>query len=96
MNEIIRKNLWQQLDNVRQKDWIKAGERLELFVSYKMGKGSHAVIRDPNNPNLNDINGLITTVQKKLYKEANQTIFKHLMTFGIEEDNIWKALKRLS
>ncbi|MBU3942912.1 hypothetical protein KKA24_02925 [Patescibacteria group bacterium] len=96
MNEIIRKNLWCQLGNVKQKDWLKAGVKLGLFVSSKLGKGSHAVIRDPNNPNINDINGLISTVQKKLYKEANQTIFKHLMAFGIKEDDIWKALKKLS
>lgn len=92
---IQRRDLWEGLGNIKQKDWEKAGIRLGLNVSVKGGKGSHIVIRDSKYPDPVDIRGLIATVQKKLAKQHNQTIFKHLLDHGIPEDDIWKALKML-
>jgi len=92
---VSRKELWQGIGKVKQKDWKKAAMRLNLNVSVSGGKGSHIVIRDPNCQNQNDIDSLIATVQKNLAKQLNQTIFKHLLEYGISEDDIWKALKML-
>jgi len=91
-NRITHKDLWKSLDGVTQKNWESAADRLGLSFSYCYGKGSHAVIRDPQYPDPADIRGLIVTVQKNLYKQANRSIFKKLIDWGISEDDIWKAL----
>ena len=67
-DKINRKDLWERLGNIKQADWIKAGEKLGLTVSIKGGKGSHIVIRDPKSPDPDDIGDLIATVQKDLAK----------------------------
>ena len=94
-NKIKHKELWQRMGNIKQRDWIKAGGRLGLHVSIKGGRGSHIVIKDPKCSNPVGIRGLITTVQKDLRKQHNQTIFKQFLDYGIEEDRIWRALKML-
>lgn len=94
-DRIRNKDLWQGLGKIKQKDWIKAGRRLGLNVSTKEGKGSHAVIRDPKCQDPSDLRSLIATVQNDLGKQHNQTIFKHIIDFGIPEEKIWRALKML-
>jgi len=94
--EIIRKNLWLQLNNIKRPDeWLKCAEKLGLRTTRSTSGTSHCTIRDPNNLDNDDIKSLIATVQKNLYKQANHTIFKNLMRFGIPEDDIWKALGKL-
>jgi len=85
-----RKELRSKLDKVTQKDWIQVAERLSLPC--EGGKGSHCVIRNTKFP-INDIRSVISTVQSNLYREANLTIFKNLVNYGISEDDIWRALK---
>lgn len=93
---ISNKGLWQSLGKIKQKHWAKAGEILKLWVDYKGGKGSHITLRDPAYfPDSSDVKCLIATIQKDLYKEANQSIFKHLLDFKIQENDIWRALKML-
>ncbi len=93
-DRVKRKGLWQKLDQVKQRDWLKAGKNLGLFVSSTQGKGSHGVIRD-SKFSVDNPKGLVTTVQRRLYKEANQGIFKNFLHYGFEEDDIWRALKFL-
>ena len=92
---IIRKNLWQSMEKITSADWCKAGQRLGLDVSTSYGRGSHAVIRNPQYPDPSDSRGLITTIPRHLYKDMNRRIFKQILFFGITEDDIWKALKML-
>ncbi|KKW11367.1 MAG: hypothetical protein UY50_C0015G0011 [Parcubacteria group bacterium GW2011_GWA2_49_9] len=93
---IKRKQLWVQLNNVkRPQEWMKAAEKLGLSVAASSGGTSHCTIRDPNNQNREDIKSLIATVQKNLYKQANQHIFKQILNFGKSEDDIWRALGML-
>jgi hypothetical protein len=94
-NRIAHKDLWKSLDGITQKNWESAANRLGLSFSYRFGKGPHAVIRDPQYPDPADTRGLIATVQKNLYKQANRSIFKKLRDWGISEDDIWKALELL-
>ncbi len=91
---IKRRDLYQRLNNVSQKDWKKAYRRLNLDFLEDYGKGSHGVIWDTQYP-MENMRGLIATVQKRLFKEANQGIFKNLIIYGVAEDEIWKALKIL-
>ena len=94
--DIRRKDLYNGLNNVKQSDWIKAAGILGLSAVKSISGGSHTYnIRDPKNPNPQDIQGLISTVQIHLYKQANQKILKRFIAFGIEEDKIWKALGKL-
>lgn len=91
------KELWDQLSNLKQKDWVKAAERLGIAVCYSNSGTSHYLsLRDPSNTDPNDIRGLIATVTPNLYKQANQKIFKKVSTFcaknGISEDRLWKSL----
>lgn len=96
INEIVRKDLWRRLNNVTSKDWKRAGERIHrIKVEPASGKGSHCVFRDASNPDKTNPNSLIATILKKTFKQANHSIFKHIMTFGIPEDEIWQALKFL-
>ncbi|MCG2808822.1 MAG: hypothetical protein L6275_00550 [Candidatus Portnoybacteria bacterium] len=96
VNTIVRKDLWQRLNNVTSKDWEKAGKRMRgVKVNPAGGKGSHCVFRDVSNLDKTNPNSLITTIIKKTYKQANHTIFKNIMAFGIPEDEIWRALKFL-
>ena len=92
---ITRKDLWQSMGNITPADWCNAGRRLGLSVSTSYGKGSHAVIRNPQYPDPSDMRGHITTVQHGLHKDMSHKIFKQLLNFGIAEDDIWKALKML-
>ena len=77
----------------------KTAERLanqgyNLYYSTTGGRGPHGVVRDcdysPDN-----IRSLITTVQKDLYKQRNQQIFKQFLDFDVKEDDIWEALGML-
>lgn len=55
--------------------------------------GSHYVnTRDPKLPDPKDIRGLITTLTPNCFKQANLQIFKRFLSFGIEEEKIWKGL----
>jgi len=94
-NRIKNKTLWRSIGKLKQKDWIKASKRLGLNVSTTGGRGSHCVIRDPKFKNPNDTRSLIATIQKNLFKQANETIFKQFINSGILEDDIWRALKML-
>jgi|SRR3989344_5858577 len=96
-NPIIQyKELWKGLNNVKQSDWIKAAEKLNLTVVKSNSGTSHThKIRDPKNTNLDDVRGVIAVLQVNLYKQANQQIFYCLLKFGIKEDEVWKALGKL-
>jgi hypothetical protein len=92
-----RQELWDQLNNLKQRDWIKAAETLGIAVHYSSSGTSHYLsLRDPSNPNPNDIRGLVSTVMPNLYKQANQKIFKKVLGFcvkkGISEDRVWESL----
>ena len=78
---IERKDLWQGLENIRQNDWGKVARKLGLDFNTSWGRGSHAVIRNPQFPDPSDIRGFITTIQKSLGKQHNQRIFKFIHIF---------------
>ncbi len=95
-DRIKRKNLWVRLNSIKQpRQWVTAAERLGLTVVSSSGGTSHVTIRDPSIPNREDIASLIATVQRNLYKQANQRIFKQILAFGKGEDDIWRALGML-
>lgn len=92
-SRIIRKKLWPKLASIKkQKEWLDAADRLGL--PYTSNGSGHHVIRNSKFPD-SDIRSLIATIQTNLYKEANQTIFKNLLNYGIPEDDIWRALELL-
>jgi len=71
--------------DITQSQWKKACLKLGLKVETKHGKGSHILIKHPQTEHK-------YTVQKDLHKFINMKIFKKLLEWGFEEENIWKAL----
>lgn len=93
-NDIAHKDLYQQLGNVKKgEDWLRMGEILGLRIC--RGSKHPATIRDPRLPDDNGRASLIATIQSHLNKGMNQAIFKEILRFGIDEDEIWKALGML-
>lgn len=71
--------------DIRQKDWIKACKKLGLKVDCSRGKGSHCLI-------IHLQTNKKYTLQKNLHKFINIKIFKKMLEWGFQEEEIWKAL----
>lgn len=96
--QIKRKGLWSQLNNVNQSDWIRAATLLGFNVVKSNSGTSHThSVRDPKFTDMRDIRSVVAVLQKNLYKQANREIFNCILDYGngIEEDDIWRALKKL-
>ena len=52
----------------------------------KHGKGSHVLIKHPNTEHK-------YTIQNNLHKFINMKIFKKMLEWGFDEEQIWDALK---
>lgn len=72
--------------DITQSEWIKACAKLGLTVETKHGKGSHVLIKHPKTEHK-------YTIQRDLHKFINMKIFKKMLEWGFEEENIWEALK---
>lgn len=73
------------LSDLKQKDWIRACQKLGLEVDCSKGKGSHCLIINPQTHKQ-------YTLQRKLHKFINIKIFKKLLEWGFEESAIMEAL----
>jgi predicted RNA binding protein YcfA (HicA-like mRNA interferase family) len=73
------------LSDIKQKDWLKACNKLGLEVNKKAGKGSHALVKSP-------VSGAKYTIQNHLYPIANIQIYKKLLEWGFSEEEIDNAL----
>lgn len=71
--------------DINQSQWKKAALKLGLIVKTKHGKGSHILIQHPQT-------GRKYTVQKDLHKFINMKIFKKLLEWGFDEEDIWEVL----
>lgn len=71
--------------DITQSQWQKACFKLGLSVETNHGKGSHILIKHPQTAHK-------YTIQRDLHKFINIKIFKKLLEWGFEEDEIWKAL----
>ena len=75
------------ITNLSQKRWIKACKKLGLVVDTKKGKGSHIRVSHPNG-GLHPL-----TIPNHTHKIINLAIYKALLEWGFEEEEIDKALK---
>lgn len=86
-----------QIKNLNQKDWMKACEKLSLFVVPASGKGSHcAVFKSPDCPP-QDSTCLVLTIPHKIYPNFQRDIVKKLVLYGIKsgtytEKDLWEIL----
>ena len=71
--------------DISQVQWAKVCLKLGLEVETKHGKGSHILIKHLQT-------GRKYTIQKDLHKFINMKIFKKLLEWGFDEEDIWKAL----
>lgn len=94
-DRIKRKDLWQRLSNIKKKEvWMRAASALGLHVTQPKGGSSHYAIRFPGYENW-DSKGLISVVYDPVRKDVSEAIFKKLLDKGYDEDEIWKALRKL-
>lgn len=91
---IKRRDLWKRLNNLKHKDWKRAGDRLGLYIDKKGGNGSHFLLADVNYSS-GDKRYMVTTVPRALHKKMNEMIFEQLIERGFAEDEIWRALRLL-
>ncbi len=71
--------------DITQSQWIKACHKLDLVVESKHGKGSHVLVKHPKTEHK-------YTIQKSLHKFINMKIFKKMLEWSFEEEQIWDAL----
>jgi hypothetical protein len=72
--------------DITQAEWIKACRKLGLILDCGFGKGSHARIEHPQTK-------AKYTIQHNLHKFINIKIFKKMLEWGFEEEQVWDALK---
>lgn len=77
--------LSRSFSDITQAQWERACFKLGLKVNRKPGKGSHILVKHPRT-------GHKYTIQKNLHKFINIKIFKKLLEWGFNEENIWDAL----
>ena len=75
-----------RFSDLKQKDWIRACRKLGLDVEIGRGKGSHCLIKHPRTNQK-------YTLQCHLHKFLNIKIFKKMLEWGFEEDDVWNALR---
>ena len=89
-NNIIHKDLYVKLGNIKTNQWLKACEKLGLRVC--RGSKHPSTVRNPNMPDDDGKASLIAVIPNNLHKIMNQAIFKEIHMFVTDEDQIWKAL----
>ncbi|MBI5077366.1 hypothetical protein HZB94_03215 [Candidatus Falkowbacteria bacterium] len=72
--------------DITQSQWIKACRKLGLIVDFSSGKGSHVRVEHTQTQ-------AKYTIQYNLHKFINMKIYKKMMEWGFEEEQIWDALK---
>jgi hypothetical protein len=95
---IQRGKLVDALKNYTQSDWVKACERLGLFVPPEGGKGSHRSAYKSSDCPMADSTCLVSTFVQKMYPEIQRDVFKNVLFYGqasgkYDEDDVWRALK---
>jgi hypothetical protein len=87
------KDLHQSLGNIKTaKQWLDAATKLGFSITRPRGGSSHSSIRKVHSKPEDGIQGLITTVYDGMGKQVNQKVFKKLLEYGVEEDDLWRAL----
>lgn len=76
----------ESLADIKQADWIRACTKLGLRVEKNRGKGSHALVKQPDGE-------ARLTIQSDLHKIINQKYFKKLIQWGFTEERIFEALR---
>jgi len=71
--------------DITQAQWERACFKLGLTVEKRAGKGSHILVKNYNTNHK-------YTIQKNLHKFINLKIFKKLLEWGFNEEDIWEAL----
>ena len=64
---------------------MNACRKLGLIIDCGFGKGSHVRVTHPKTH-------AKYTIQYKLHKFINMKIFKKMMEWGFDEEQIWEAL----
>lgn len=93
-------HLTAQIKNLKQKDWVKACKKLNIWIAEGGGKGSHVCGYKKENCDRSDSTMLVITIQKHLTPNIQTDKLKQLVAYGRDtesytEKDVWKALKIL-
>lgn len=93
-------HLTAQIKNLKQQDWLKACNKLGIWIAEGGGKGSHVCGYKEIDCDRSDSTMLVITIQKHLTPNIQTDKLKQLIAYGKEskkftEDDVWKALKIL-
>jgi len=72
--------------DITQAQWLRACLKLGLLIETNSGKGSHARVE-------HSVTHAKYTIQHSLHKFINIKIFKKMLEWGFDEEQIWDALK---
>lgn len=98
--KIERGELTKQIKNLKQDDWRKACEKLNLWVVTSGGRGSHIAVYKDIDCDRSNRENLVITIQKHLTPNVQTDKLKQLIAYGslsqnYHEDDVWRALKIL-
>lgn len=88
------------IKNLTQSDWVKACERLGLWVPDGAGKGSHRCAYKEENCDRTDSRMLVATIQKHMTPNIQTDKLKQIVAYGLQskkysEKEVWKALGKM-
>lgn len=87
-----------QIKNLNQNDWIKACEKLGIWIAQGGGKGSHVCGYKEVDCDRSDSTMLVITIQKYLTPNVQTDKLKQIIAYGkmsgkYSEKDVWVALK---
>jgi hypothetical protein len=85
------------IKNYNQQDWMKACERLGLYVAPALGKGSHCAVYKDNVCPPENSQGCVVLLPRNMYPNFQRDLVKKVVLYGIQsgkynEKDVWKAL----
>ena len=95
--KLVRGHLVNQIKNLDQKGWMKACQKLGLYVAPDSGRGSHCAIYESNVCPPENSDCCVVTLPRNIYPNFQRDLLKKVVYFGIktsryDEDAVWKAL----
>jgi hypothetical protein len=86
-----------RIKGCNQSDWMKACERLGLYVLPGAGKGSHCAVYKDNVCPPEDSSCCVVTIPRNTYPNFQRDLVKKVVFYGqrsgkYTEEDVWKAL----
>ncbi len=86
-----------RIKGLNQSDWVKACEKIGLYIPDGYGKGSHVAVYKDNKCMPQDVSCCVVTIPRNIYPNFQRDLFKKVLFYGIvnnkfSEKELWEAL----